>query len=149
MRDQRALLVMGACLLFFVLWQALLVPVMDYAQRQSDRFRTEQENLAWMQANAAAAREAAGQVQGALPQGQSLLAVINASARADGLSLQRFEPDGETRVRVTIEKAVFTDVMRWLVSLEQQYGIVASSLSADSPGQTGLVNVRLTLGQGG
>lgn len=148
-RDQRALLVMAACLIFFAAWTLVVTPILGHAQRQQDRYRAELENLAWMQANAAVAQQSARQASGALPPGQSLLAVINASAQAAGLSLQRFEPDGETRVRVTLEKAVFTDVMRWLVSLEQQYGIVTGSLTADSPGEPGLVNIRLTLGQGG
>lgn len=147
-RDRRALLLMTAVLAVALAWWLVVAPVRDYAAGEVQRLAAEQDNLAWMQANASAARQAARAGRG-LPAGQSLLAVINASAREAGLNLQRFEPEGEQKVRVTLENAVFTDVMRWVVGLESRYGVVVLSLNADHPpAQPGLANIRLTLGRG-
>jgi len=108
---------------------------------------THDKDLAWMQANAAAVRQAAKAGSAGHPAaGQSLLAITNASALAAGLKLQRFEPEGERRVRVTLENAVFTDVMGWIVDLEQRNGVTVESFSADGQPQPGIVNIRLTLG---
>lgn len=145
LRDRRALLLMAVAIAAVIVWQLILVPVTGYAASQVARLADEQQNLAWMQANASRAREAGAGAAAALPAGQSLLAVLNSSARDAGLNLQRFDPDGESRVRIAMENAVFTDVMRWVVDLERRYGVVVSSLSAEHQAQPGVVNIRLVL----
>lgn len=145
-RDQRAL---AALTLFFVLvsgWLFVVAPVLDYAGNSRTELERVQADFAWMQANAGQARQA-GSGASQLAPGQSLLSVINASAQESGLNLQRFEPDGDSRVRVTLENAVFTDVMRWIVLLQQRYGIGVDQFNADPQAQPGVVNIRLTLGR--
>lgn len=146
LRDRRALAVLG---LFFVLagsWLGVVSPAINYANDSRAALQQAQADLLWMQLNAVAARQAAART-GQLAAGQSLLSAVNASARASGLNLQRFEPDGEQRVRVTLENAVFVDVMRWVVTLQQQYGLAVDSFSADAQAQPGIVNIRLTVGR--
>ncbi|MFZ5722940.1 MAG: type II secretion system protein GspM [Pseudomonadota bacterium] len=143
-RDRRALTVLGLALAAAVCWFAVVVPVTDYAQSARDDLQTAREDLGWMQANAVRARQASA--HRGLEAGQSLLSAVNASAQQAGLNLQRFEPDGEQRVRVTLENAVFTDVMRWIVDLERRYGLRVEHFNADVQSQPGLANIRLTLG---
>lgn len=146
LRDRRAL---GSLVLFFVLvggWLGVVSPAINFARDARAELEQAQEDLIWMQANALAARQA-GARPGQAGVGQSLLTAVNASARSSGLNLQRFEPDGEQRVRVTLENAVFTDVMRWVVTLQQQYGLAIDSFSADAQAQPGIVNIRLTVGR--
>lgn len=147
LNDRRALSVLGAFMIIMVLWFGIISPIINYADRAQARLLTAQADLAWMQANAAAARRAGTVSSVSLKTGQSLLAAVNSSAREAGLNLQRFEPAGEQRVSVTLENAVFTDVMAWLVTLEKQYGFVIQSVSADNQPQAGIVNIRLTLEQ--
>lgn len=146
-RDQRAL---GALVLFvvaIVIWMGMVSPLRAWVERAQDDVSAARDDLAWMQANAAAARRvAASGVAGRLPEGQSLLAAVNGSAREAGINLQRFEPDGDHRVRVTLENAVLTDVLRWIVLVEQRHGLVVDSFSADALPQAGVANIRLTLG---
>lgn len=143
-RDQRALAAMAVALAAAVLWLALAVPAMNYAQSARQDLESARADLGWMQANAGRARQLAG--AGGLQAGQTLLSAVNASAQQAGLNLQRFEPDGEQRVRVTLENAVFTDVMRWVVDLERRYGIRVEHFNADVQAQPGIANIRLTLG---
>lgn len=146
-RDQRAL---GGLVVFFVaalVWVTVVSPLRAWVDRAQADVAAAQDDLAWMQANAAAARRAAASGgAGRLPAGQSLLSAVNGSAREAGINLQRFEPDGDHRVRVTLENAVLTDVLRWIVLVEQRHGLVVENFSADSLPQPGLANIRLTLG---
>ncbi len=142
-RDQRALIVMSCFLLLTLSWMLLISPVMQYANDSRAALTKAHEDLAWMQANAVLARQADN--AGNLPPGQNLLAVINGDARQANLDLQRFEPDGESRVRITLENAVFIDVVRWIVGLENRYGIQVEHFQAEAQPQPGLANIRLTM----
>ncbi len=147
LRDRRAVAILS---IFFVLmsgWLLIVAPVLDYANKAREDIATAQADLNWMQVNATRARQAATRgAAGHLAAGQSLLSAVSSSAKEAGLNLQRFDPEGERRVRVTLENAVFTDVMRWLVELEARYGLVVEDFNADSRPQPGIVNIRLTLG---
>lgn len=146
-RDRRAIAILT---IFFVLmssWLLIVAPVLAYADKAREEVATAQADFDWMQTNAMRARQAA--TRGAashLAAGQSLLSAVSSSAKAAGLNLQRFDPEGERRVRVTLENAVFTDVMGWLLELEARYGLVVEDFNADSRPQPGIVNIRLTLG---
>jgi general secretion pathway protein M len=145
LRDRRAL---AALAVFFSLaggWLGVVQPALTFADEGREALESAAMDLAWMQANATVARQAAAQGPGA-NDGQSLLSAVNGSARGMGLNLQRFEPEGEQRVRVTLENAVFTDVMRWVVLLETRYGLVVEHFNADSR-QPGVVNIRMTVGK--
>lgn len=146
LRDRRALALLAAALGVLLCWLALVAPVLNYAERGRADLATAREDLGWMQANANKVRRAVAQGAGQLEPGQSLLSAVNSSAQQAGLNLQRFEPDGERRVRVTLENAVFTDVMRWVVDLERRYGLQVEHFNADVQAQPGIVNIRLTLG---
>lgn len=143
-RDQRALAAMALAVALALLWFAVAVPAMNYAQSARQDLDTARDDFGWMQANANRARQVSA--GGGLQSGQSLLSAVNSSAQQAGLSLQRFEPDGEQRVRVTLENAVFTDVMRWVVDLERRYGVRVEHFNADVQAQPGIANIRLTLG---
>lgn len=144
-RDRRALLALSVFFVVAGCWYGVVQPALQFAEKGKADLAAARADLAWMQVNALAARQAAAQGVAA-DSGQSLLSAVNGSARSIGLNLQRFEPEGERRVRVTLENAVFTDVMRWVVLLESRYGLVVEHFNADSR-QPGLVNVRMTVGK--
>lgn len=145
-RDRRALFALSIFFVGVIGWLGVVSPVIDYARESKETLAQAEKDYAWMQVNAAVARQA-GAHSGQLAAGQSLLTAVNSSARSSGLNLQRFEPDGEQRVRVTLENAVFTDVMRWIVTLQTQYGLRIDSFHADHQGKPGIVNIRLTVGR--
>lgn len=147
-RDQRALLGLGSFFVVVVLWMLVIAPAFRYADNARERLANVQRDLAWMTQHANEARQAAASAQrAALPPGQSLLTLVSGSAGEAGINLQRFEPDGDQRVRVSLENAVFTDVMRWVATLEQRYGLKVSSFTADGVTEAGVANIRLTVGQ--
>lgn len=80
-------------------------------------------------------------------QGQSLLTLIDSSAknRKLGPALKRVEPVGDSKVRVRLDKANFNDMVRWIGYLEQNYGILATSITLDTQSTSGQVNARLVM----
>ncbi|MFZ5699250.1 MAG: type II secretion system protein GspM [Pseudomonadota bacterium] len=146
-RDRRAIAILTIFFVLMSIWLLIVAPVLDYADKARKDIAAAQADFDWMQTNAMRARQAA--TRGAvshLAAGQSLLSAVSSSAKEAGLNLQRFDPEGERRVRVTLENAVFTDVMSWLVELENRYGLVVEDFNADGRPQPGIVNIRLTLG---
>jgi general secretion pathway protein M len=103
--------------------------------------------LGWMKQSVSEVRMLRGSRPGGAPAaGQSLLSLIDGTARAQGLgtTMQRVEPEGNG-VRVWLERAAFDDVLRWLDRLGDRGVRVTSFASERVSGQTGVVNVRLVL----
>lgn len=90
---------------------------------------------------------AASNRPGAGSGGQSLLAVVDSTARQGQLggALKRVEPEGQNSVRVWFEEASFDDMVRWLGTLQQQHGAQVSRLTIDRPGAPGRINARLVI----
>jgi type II secretory pathway component PulM len=79
--------------------------------------------------------------------GQSLLVLVDSSAREQGLasSLAGSEPSGPGGLSVRLQKAPFDTLIGWLTRLSQQNGIRVDTASIESAGTPGLVNAALVL----
>ena len=73
-----------------------------------------------------------------------LLTVVTQQARSAGISLSRYEQDGQA-LRIWLEKAPFDDAISWLESLQAQQGVRASQISVDKTDSSGRVDIRATL----
>ena len=112
---------------------------------------TEQQALKqWMQQSAAEVNRLrhAGSGGG---NHRSLLAVVDQTSKQSKVApaVKRIEPDGQTLVRVTLEKAAFDDLVAWLGSLQRDFAVSVADVSIDRQADSGLVNVHLTLKRGG
>lgn len=107
----------------------------DKAQQQAQQ---EKEMLIWLQASAPLL--GAGSVTN---NGMSVLDTVSASAGGLGITMQRFEPDGEN-VRVWLEGADFAKVANWLNNLTQQ-GVKAQEVHFEQNSKG--LNVRLVFGR--
>ncbi len=144
-RDRRMLLIGGvviALLLIYVLFQ-----LDSNVSKAHKRISKKVEDLAWIQ-TAAPEIMAAPQVAG--PGGQSLLVIVDRSARESGLggALAGSEPSGPGALSVRLQKASFDSLVIWLGRLAQQNGIRVDSASIDSAGSPGLVNAAIVLHMG-
>ncbi len=106
----------------------------DKAQQQAQQ---EQELLIWLQASAPLLNA------GSSNNGMSVLDTVSSSAGGLGITMQRFEPDGDS-VRVWLEGADFAKVATWLNNLTNQ-GVKAQEVhfEQNSKGLT----VRLVFGR--
>lgn len=76
----------------------------------------------------------------------SILSTVSATAKAKGVELRRFEPDGSSRLRIWLDKAEFDSVIDWIEILEAEKGILVEQISLDKV-SSGRVNVRAVLTQ--
>lgn len=152
-REQRILLAGGLVLLMAVGFLGAVEPLLDSREQARDRLVEARAELAWMQANAAAASAAATRDNspaqaGQRPrlEGRSLIAHVDASARASGLGehLARARPS-ETGVNVHLEAAPYDALMRWLGELEQEDSVVPGRILLERVIDPGRVNAELFL----
>jgi general secretion pathway protein M len=138
---------LGAAVLIFL--GAIVLPLYTAAARVESRVEQKRQDLEWMRGVAPELR-AAGPASAA-GQGQSLIVIVDESARTAGLgsALTGTQPSGTGGVRVRLEGAVFDTVVAWLANLEQQYGLRIESATIDRGAQSGVVNASVILRNSG
>lgn len=85
---------------------------------------------------------AAGNRQGA---DQTLVVIIDDTARSHGLDSPRTRANGPSGVDVTFQGASFDSVVAWLLVLHATYGVDVETASFSSGRAPGLVNGQLSL----
>ena len=150
-REQRILLAGGLVLLIAVVFLGVVEPLLESREQSRDRLAEARAELAWMQANApevaaARSREPTQDNQRPNLEGRSLIAHVDASARAFGLGehLARARPS-ETGVTLHLEGAPYSDLMRWLGELEQEDGVVPGRILLERVVEPGRINAELFL----
>jgi general secretion pathway protein M len=142
-RDRRTLLIGGviAALLFVFV---VILPLDRSVSHLHEAVAKKQADLVWMR-SAAPEIAAAGPVHG--PSGESLIVIVDQSARESGLggSLAGSQPSGSGSLSVQLEKAPFDALIGWLARLSQQNGVQIESATIDTAGQPGTVNASLVL----
>jgi general secretion pathway protein M len=76
---------------------------------------------------------------------QTLVVVIDGSAREHGITLSTSRPDGPDGVQVAFSNVPFDMLLEWLVALEKQSSVAVESASFTTAKQKGIVNGQLTL----
>ena len=135
-----------AALLFLLVWE----PIYDGVKRLRNDVAGAQTlvaDLAQARSLVLAGRGGIGVIQG---QDRSLLAIVDQSGKENGLSsaITRMQPDGDTTVRVWLERADFAALLRWLATLESRYGVAVSEASIDQEALPGMVRARIGLVRG-
>lgn len=77
-------------------------------------------------------------------QGSSILSTVNNTAKVKNIQLKRFEPDGDTGLRIWLDKVNFNSAIDWLELLESSRGIKVEQISIDKV-EAGIVNIRAVL----
>lgn len=117
-RERLALSVLATFLAVFVLYMAAVKPLYASRQQAADQLLRQQQLLSLLQANTSTLQQGGS----ARSSGESLMAVINASAANHHVVPRRVDPDGNG-MRVSVEQTAFDDLANWLTELEQQQGI--------------------------
>jgi len=147
-RDRTALQLMIAALFLFLLYVVVWRPAYHFRQAENENRIYYQHLVGWIKANEQQARLAGrvNQGQASLLRGsQALVSAVSDKARQHHLFLKRFEPSGNNKIRVWLEKTSFNDTVLWLQDLKKSYRITVSQISVDRDPEDGLVNIRLTL----
>ena len=151
---ERNLVYLAAGLLAAALLYLLLVmPLNGMHRRLESRVERKSADLAWMKqvAPQVAAAAAAGSARGGGASNESLVVLVDRSARAAGLgsAVRDQSPSGARGLRLRLEAAPFDVMVAWLATLREQHGVEVESASVDSTPAPGLVNASITLTHAG
>ena len=145
-RDRRILLV-GSLAALALLIFGILIPLDRSVARERSKLTQKRADLAWMQS---VAPELASSAPPPSATGESLLVIIDRSARESGLAsaITGSEPGAAGSLAIRLEKAPFDTLVAWLARLSQQNGVYVDSATIEKGGAPGLVNAALVLHSG-
>lgn len=146
-RERRVLAAGAVALAVMLLYAAILNPYFSSKQRLQQHVADQRDLIAWMRPAAAQIQGLRGQQPTGMPAGQSLLAVVDKSA-ADagfGAALKQVQTDNDGSVRVQLQGVGFDNLVRWLGSMQQRYGISVREMNAQRSTAPGNVDAGLTL----
>jgi general secretion pathway protein M len=115
--------------------------------KAQQRLAKKRADLVFMQN---AAPEIAASAPPPAPTGESLLVIVDRSARESGLAtaLAGSEPGANGNLSIRLEKAPFDTLVTWLARLGQQNGVSVDSAIIEKAGAPGLVNAAIVLHPG-
>ncbi|MFU8836723.1 MAG: type II secretion system protein GspM [Thiohalomonadaceae bacterium] len=149
-RERRLLVGSALLLLLLLIYLLLIEPWQQQTRSLQQSIAQQQETLLWMQQAAAEVRALRAQGQGAaLQTGQSLMGLIDASARSAGIgaAIRQIRPDAQGAT-VRLENANFDDTMRWLGQLSSERGIQVSQFTMERLSEAGRINASVQLSGG-
>jgi general secretion pathway protein M len=146
---ERLIIAGGAILvLLTALYLFALAPFYTAVAKRTDSVSQKRADLAWMRSVAGEMQAlAANQPMMATPTDESLVVLVDRTAREAGLSsaLTGQTPSGENGIRVRLEAAGFDMAMMWLGNLVLSHNVDIESATFDRAATPGLVNINLVL----
>ena len=143
--EQRVILALAILVAVSILWLAIWNPISDWRETEHNRYQNAQAQLDWMKANEERARAVARNATGGGGAGRSLLPVITRSAQAQGIQVNRLQPEANGVVSVAIQGQPFNDVLSWLHQLQENNGVTVLRLAVDADQRPGFVNAQIRL----
>lgn len=152
-RERIMLMIMGAALGLFALYQLVYAPLAAYNERAErnyaaarvlyDEIEAGAREAAMLRASAAASGRDAPRQTG------SVRAAVSATAQEAGLQITRMQPIEERALNLWIDEAEVTALYRWIITLREDYGITVDKASIRTNEGTGTVRAQLLLGGSG
>jgi len=144
---ERRMLLIGALAVLGILIFGIILPLDRAVSRERAKLTQKRADLAWMQS---VAPEIAASAAPPSATGESLLVIIDRSARESGLasSMAGSEPGGSNTLSIRLEKAPFDALVGWLARLSQKNGVLVDSATIEKAGAPGLVNAAIVLHSG-
>ena len=146
---ERHMVLVGGIVAGVLLLLAIVLPLSRNIAQARQRVSNKQADLAFIQ-NAVPQLASAGPGMGAAATGESLVVLIDSSARESGLgkSLSSSQPTPDKGLRVRLDHVPFDALVAWLARLSQSHGVSVESAEIESAGEAGFVNAGLVLKAG-
>lgn len=146
-RERLTLLAGAGLLTLILLWVVLVGPLYAAADKRKEQLTTMQANLIRASELSAeiSSHGATGPARSVQGQNQSLMIVLERSARGAGLQINRSQPVDADSVRVRFENAPFDSVVRWLAQLASSYSVQVDTASMERRDTPGMIDAQLTL----
>lgn len=136
-REQRLVAGAGIVLLVGVFYWLLWQPVHQGHAAQQQRLQSAERQLQQLQ-------RLAPQLTSKAPvsrTGGSVAQIISSSARTNGISVSRMQPQNE-QLTLVLDDVSFDNLLSWLHTLQYQHGVKLVSLDLATADKPGLVRVR-------
>ena len=145
-REQLSLKVMAVALLLAIAYFALWLPAKTYMENTERLMEERIELLSLVQSSRSVlAQSTATASSGESLNSQQLVSTVTNMARTQKLSLKRFEPSGDDKVKVWVEDVSFDLLVAWLASLDKSVNVKVEQISVEKQDKPGVVSARLTL----
>ncbi len=149
---ERAIVIGGGILVLLVaLYTLVLSPFYRAIDVRAERLERKRADLSWMHTVAPELQVSGGATPAAAPSGESLVVLVDRTARSGGLSnaLTGQTPTGNGAIRVRFEDANFDTLVLWMGQLVQRQGVYIDQATVDQGEKPGLVNASLVLTRAG
>ena len=143
--EQKIISVVGAVVVFALLWAYVWKPVADWRELEQNRQQNAQQTLDWLNANKDAAVSAANTKVTSGQGARALIPIINRAAKAQQLALNSLAPDSNGVVGVVLQGQSFNKIISWIAQLEENNNVFVQRANFDQQGTTGYVNAQLRL----
>lgn len=146
-KDRIALIILGAFLGLLLLIYGAMIPAHRYADQAAGYFYKQTSLQSWVEVNAGKVNplKENNPDQDTEVFGQSLLSIASGSAKEYQISFKRFEPNGDSELRIWLEKMPFNQVLAWLGELKDSYSVDVIQANIDRRELAGTVNARIVL----
>lgn len=138
--EQKLILILGICFSLFILI-SVYSSVANGLSETSKKLIQQQELNTWAEQQIALIKRSGGTSNVSGNKG-SMAQVINTTARRNGITLARLQPQTADLVKVGLEDMNFNQLTKWLADLRNQHGIYVSNLDLSKTDETGIVRVR-------
>lgn len=142
--EQKIILALTGFVMIICLWAFVWKPVADWAAVERNRHNNAQQLYDWLQSNEQAAQQAARNNQSAQA-GGARIPVINKSAKAHDLLVNRLQPESNGVVSVILQAQSFNQIVSWVSQLEENNGVVVDRANFDEQDAPGYVNAQIRL----
>ncbi len=148
-RDRLALKVLSLAVALVVLVFGIIQPVYEYKVNAQAELINNQKLLAMVNENKSALasmvrKGGAGSSKKEL-NSQQLVSSVTNLAKQQQISLKRFEPSGERKLKVWVDDASFDKVVAWLSRMKRSLGVRVEQISIDKDDAPGKISARMTL----
>ncbi len=143
---ERLMVTVGGVIAVLLLLLAVVMPLNLAVASATARVDKKQSDLAFIE-SVAPEVAAAGPLAGGNATAESLVVLIDRSARESGLgsSLSSTQPNGDKSLRLRLDRASFDLLVGWLARLSDQHGVGVESAEIEGGGEPGIVNAGLVL----
>jgi general secretion pathway protein M len=149
---ERVIVIAGGILVLIVaIYTLVLSPLYRAVDARAQLLHQKQSDLSWMHSVAPELQSAGGQVPAAEQMNESLVVLIDRTARESGLaeSLTGQTPTGNGGIRVRVEDANFDQLVLWMGMLVQRYGVHIDQATVDRGEKPGIVTASVVLTRAG
>ena len=145
-REKLSLKVMVVALTLAIAYFAIWSPAHKFMV-DSQRSVEDRRELLALVISSRLALARSGAVNNAAPDmnSQQLVSTVTNMARTQQLSLKRFEPSGESKIKVWVEDVSFDNLVAWLSKLDKAIKVSVEQISVEKQDKPGVVSARLTL----